>query len=85
MAMMLVVESLSPDERAVFVLHEVFGFAHDEIAEAVDKSPAAVRQIAHRARAHVQARRPGSRRTRRPRSGWRRGSWSPLGPVICRA
>jgi RNA polymerase sigma-70 factor (ECF subfamily) len=58
MAMMLVVESLSPDERAVFVLHEVFGFAHDEIAEAIDKSPAAVRQIAHRARAHVQARRP---------------------------
>jgi RNA polymerase sigma-70 factor (ECF subfamily) len=57
-AMMLVVESLSPEERAVFVLHEVFGFAHDEIAEAVDKSPAAVRQIAHRARAHVQARRP---------------------------
>jgi RNA polymerase sigma-70 factor (ECF subfamily) len=58
MAMMLVVESLSPDERAVFVLHEVFGFAHDEIADAIDKSPAAVRQIAHRARAHVQARRP---------------------------
>ena len=58
MAMMLVVESLSPEERAVFVLHEVFGFAHDEIADAVDKSPAAVRQIAHRARAHVQARRP---------------------------
>src|SRR6478752_6011017 len=58
MAMMLVVESLSPDERAVFLLHEVFGFAHDEIADAVDKSPAAVRQIAHRARAHVQARRP---------------------------
>jgi len=58
MAMMLVVESLTPDERAVFVLHEVFGFAHDEIAEAISKSPAAVRQIAHRARAHVQARRP---------------------------
>ena len=58
MALVLVVESLSPVERAVFVLHEVFGFAHDEIAEAVDKSPAAVRQIAHRARAHVQARRP---------------------------
>ena len=38
MAMMLVVESLSPDERAVFVLHEVFGFAYDEIAEAIGKS-----------------------------------------------
>lgn len=58
MAMMLVVQSLTPDERAVFVLHEVFGFAHDEIAEAVGKSPAAVRQIAHRARSHVQSRRP---------------------------
>jgi RNA polymerase sigma-70 factor (ECF subfamily) len=58
MAMMLVVESLSPDERAVFVLHEVFGFAHEEIAEAIGKSPANVRQIAHRARAHVRARRP---------------------------
>ena len=59
MAMMLVVENLSPDERAVFVLREVFGFGHDEIAAAVGKSPAAVRQIAHRARSHVQSRRPG--------------------------
>ncbi|MET0863130.1 MAG: RNA polymerase sigma-70 factor [Nakamurella sp.] len=58
MAMMLVVESLTPDERAVFVLHEVFGFPHDEIANAVGKTPAAVRQINHRARSHVQARRP---------------------------
>jgi RNA polymerase sigma-70 factor (ECF subfamily) len=58
MAMMLVVESLSPDERAVFVLHEVFGFAHDEIADAIGKSTPAVRQIAHRARSHVQARKP---------------------------
>jgi RNA polymerase sigma-70 factor, ECF subfamily len=58
MAMMLVVENLSPDERAVFVLHEVFGFAYDEIADAIGKSAANVRQIAHRARSHVQARRP---------------------------
>lgn len=58
MAMMLVVESLSPDERAVFVLHEVFGFTHDEIADAIGKSTPAVRQIAHRARSHVQARKP---------------------------
>ena len=57
-AMMLVVESLSPDERAVFVLREVFGFGYDEIAEAIGKTPAAVRQIGHRARSHVQARRP---------------------------
>ena len=58
MAMLLVMETLTPTERAVFVLHEVFDFAYDEIAEAVGKTPAAVRQIAHRARAHVAARRP---------------------------
>ncbi|MFE5297155.1 RNA polymerase sigma-70 factor [Streptomyces sp. NPDC056632] len=58
MAMMLVLESLAPTERAVFVLREVFEVGYDEIAEAVDKSPEAVRQIAHRARKHVQARRP---------------------------
>ncbi|MCO1595475.1 RNA polymerase sigma-70 factor [Micromonospora sp. RHAY321] len=58
MAMLLVLETLGPTERAVFVLREVFDIGYDEIAEAVDKSPAAVRQIAHRARAHVAARRP---------------------------
>ncbi|OHV74737.1 RNA polymerase sigma-70 factor [Pseudofrankia sp. BMG5.36] len=58
MAMMLVLETLGPTERAVFVLREVFDLEYDEIAEAVDKSAAAVRQIAHRARAHVAARRP---------------------------
>jgi len=57
MAMMVVLETLSPEERAVFVLREVFGFTHDEIASAVGKSAAAVRQMAHRAREHVQARR----------------------------
>ncbi|RDI65079.1 RNA polymerase sigma-70 factor (ECF subfamily) [Nocardia pseudobrasiliensis] len=57
-AMLLVLETLNPTERAVFVLREVFGLDYDEIAEAVDKSPAAVRQIAHRARAHVTERRP---------------------------
>ena len=58
MAMLLVLETLTPAERAVFVLREVFDLAYDEIAEAVGKSPATVRQIAHRARAHVAARRP---------------------------
>ncbi|MFG3437771.1 RNA polymerase sigma-70 factor [Nonomuraea sp. NPDC047897] len=58
MAMLLVLETLQPTERAVFVLREVFALAYDEIAEAVGKSPATVRQIAHRARAHVTARRP---------------------------
>ncbi|MEV6638910.1 RNA polymerase sigma-70 factor [Amycolatopsis sp. NPDC051371] len=58
MAMLLVLETLTPAERAVFVLREVFDLGYDEIAEAVGKTPAAVRQIAHRARSHVAARRP---------------------------
>jgi RNA polymerase sigma-70 factor (TIGR02957 family) len=57
-AMLTVLETLGPAERAVFVLREVFDVPYDDIAEAVDKSPAAVRQIAHRARDHVAARRP---------------------------
>ncbi|MFC9787357.1 RNA polymerase sigma-70 factor [Rhodococcus sp. NPDC127528] len=57
MAMLLVLETLSPDERVVFVLHEVFGFSHREVAEAVGRSEVAVRQTAHRARSHVHARR----------------------------
>jgi RNA polymerase sigma-70 factor (ECF subfamily) len=57
-AMLTVLETLGPTERAVFVLHEVFETPYDEIAEALDKTPTAVRQIAHRAREHVAARRP---------------------------
>ena len=63
-AMMLVLETLSPTERAVFVLREVFDLPYDEIATAVGKSPDAVRQVAHRARSHVQARRPRQEVTR---------------------
>ncbi|KAF0846800.1 RNA polymerase sigma-70 factor [Nocardia caishijiensis] len=58
MGLMLVLETLSPTERAVFVLREAFGISYAEIAAAVDKSPAAVHQIASRARRHVQERRP---------------------------
>ena len=58
MAMLLVLETLTPTERAVFVLRDVFDLEYAEIADAVGKSPAAVRQIAHRARAHVAARLP---------------------------
>ncbi|MEV6028275.1 RNA polymerase sigma-70 factor [Streptomyces sp. NPDC052036] len=58
MAMLVVLETLSPLERAVFVLKEVFDFSHAEIAEAVGRSEAAVRQAVHRAREHVRARRP---------------------------
>jgi RNA polymerase sigma-70 factor (TIGR02957 family) len=61
MALLVVLETLTPFERAVFVLREAFGFSHAEIAGAVDRSEDAVRQAAHRAREHVQARRPGVR------------------------
>jgi RNA polymerase sigma-70 factor (ECF subfamily) len=57
MAMLVLLETLTPDERAVFVLREVFGFDYDEIAGAVGKSATTVRQVAHRAREHVHARR----------------------------
>ncbi len=66
-AMLVVLETLTPTERAVFVLREVFDVGYDEIAAAVDKSPAAVRQIAHRARNHVEARQPRERVSARQR------------------
>ena len=58
LAMLVVLETLSPLERTVFVLHEAFAYSAPEIAEIVERSPAAVRQLAHRAREHVAARRP---------------------------
>ena len=64
-AMLTVLETLGPDERAVFVLREVFDVPYDEIAEAVGKSASTVRQIAHRARGHVAARRPRTAVSRR--------------------
>jgi len=57
-AMLTVLETPGPTERAVFVLREVFDVPYDEIADAVGKTPSAVRQIAHRAKDHVAARRP---------------------------
>lgn len=84
MAMMLVMETLAPTERAVFVLREVFDVGYDEIAEAVGKSPSAVRQIAHRARAHVAARRPrGDGSPPAPVTPWKR-SGGPWRRAICR-
>jgi RNA polymerase sigma factor (sigma-70 family) len=56
-AMLLVLETVPPVERAVFVLREVFDVSYVEIAVAVDKTEPAVRQISHRARSHVEARR----------------------------
>jgi RNA polymerase sigma-70 factor (TIGR02957 family) len=58
LALLVVLETLSPAERAVFVLREVFGMPVAEVAEALGRTEAAVRQMAHRAREHVQARQP---------------------------
>jgi RNA polymerase sigma-70 factor (ECF subfamily) len=57
-ALLLVLETLSPLERAVFVLHEAFGYPHAEIGAILDRSESAVRQLARRARDHVAERRP---------------------------
>jgi RNA polymerase sigma-70 factor (ECF subfamily) len=58
LAMLRVLESLSPAERTAFVLHDVFGHTFDEVAEAVGRTPQAARQLASRARRHVEAGRP---------------------------
>ena len=58
MAFLVLLERLSPVERAVFLLHDVFAYDYDEIAEIVGKSEDNCRQIAHRARGHIDARRP---------------------------
>lgn len=60
LAFLVVLESLSPLERVAFVLHDLFGFGHDEVALAVDRSPEAVRQLTSRARRHVREQRPRS-------------------------
>jgi RNA polymerase sigma-70 factor (ECF subfamily) len=58
MAMLVVLETLSPAERAVFVLHDVFGLTFEEVGSMVGRAPAACRQLASRARRHVEERRP---------------------------
>jgi RNA polymerase sigma-70 factor, ECF subfamily len=58
LAMLVVLETLSPAERAVFVLHDVFGMEFEELGATVGRTPAACRQLASRARRHVEERRP---------------------------
>jgi RNA polymerase sigma-70 factor, ECF subfamily len=58
MAMLIVLESLSPAERSAFLLHDVFGYSFEEVAPIVDRTPAAVRKLAARARSAVESRRP---------------------------
>jgi RNA polymerase sigma-70 factor (ECF subfamily) len=65
-AFLVLLETLSPVERAVFLLHEVFDYSHADVAEIVGKEEAAVRQILHRAKQHVVARRPRFAGSREP-------------------
>ncbi|MER7835501.1 RNA polymerase sigma-70 factor [Streptomyces sp. NPDC096040] len=67
MAALLLLERLTPLERAVFVLREVFGFTFSEVASAVDRTEAACRQLAVRARRHMEAGRPRFAADRRER------------------
>src|SRR5688572_20243951 len=64
LAMLVLLESLSPEQRAVLLLHDVFGYGYPEITEIVGKSEANVRQLAARARQHVKQRRPRFHTTR---------------------
>ncbi|HEY6606781.1 MAG TPA: RNA polymerase sigma-70 factor [Gaiellaceae bacterium] len=67
MAFLLLLERLSPVERAVFLLHDVFDYGYDEIAKIVDKSEANCRQLAVRARRHIEADKPRFEASRRQR------------------
>ena len=82
--MLLVLETLPPTERAVFVLREVFDLPYAEIAAAVDKSEAAVRQVAHRARSHVGATPALDGQRGRARRGRSTASAPPPRPATCR-
>ncbi len=64
LAMLVLLESLSPEQRAVLLLHDVFGYAYPEITEIIGKSEDNVRQLASRARRHVTTRRPRFQTTR---------------------
>jgi RNA polymerase sigma-70 factor (TIGR02957 family) len=67
LAMLVLLESLSPEERAVLLLHDVFDYDHAQIAEIIGKSQDNVRQLATRARRHVEQRRPRFQTTREQR------------------
>jgi RNA polymerase sigma-70 factor (ECF subfamily) len=67
LAMLVLLESLSPEQRAVLLLHDVFDFSHVEIAAILNKSEDNVRQLATRARHHVEERRPRFQTTRKQR------------------
>jgi RNA polymerase sigma-70 factor (ECF subfamily) len=67
MAFLLLLERLSPVERAVFLLHDLFGYGYDEVAEIVGKSEANCRQLASRARRHIESGKPRFEASRKER------------------
>jgi len=68
-ALLLILDQMSPLERAAFLLHDVFDFSFGEVATTLDRSESACRKLATRARTHVRALRPRAAATRTPRSG----------------
>ena len=82
LAMLVLLESLSPEQRAVLLLHDVFGYDHAEIAEIIGKSADNVRQLATRARRHVEQRRPRFQTTPEQRTSWQHGSLRPPSRAI---
>ena len=77
LAMLVMLESLSPEQRAVLLLHDVFDYDHAQIAEIIGKSQDSVRQLAARARKHVEQRRLASTRRASSATSWQHGSLPP--------
>lgn len=63
MALLHILENLSPDQRAIYLLHDVFGYTFKEVSRMVDKTPAACRKAAQRARNHIHENRPSDQHT----------------------
>jgi DNA-directed RNA polymerase specialized sigma24 family protein len=76
-AMLVLLESLSPEQRAVLLLHEVFDYSYPEVAAILGKSEDNVRQLATRARRHLTQRRPRFQTTRGSTTSWHDGSFRP--------
>ena len=82
LAMLLLLESLSPEQRAVLLLHDVFDYDHAQIAQIIGKSQDNVRQLATRARRHVEQRRPASKPRASSTTSWHDGSSRPPSKAI---
>jgi len=84
LALLVVLDTLTPAERLAFVLHDMFGVAFDEIATILDRSEAATRQLASRARRRVRGATPRTDRTCASSGGSSRRSWQPREPATSR-